>query len=60
MEDKCICCGKDVSDLSMQVCNNCVYRTVKLLNQNKKRRQKIEKYYREYWKQLLHRRSMQR
>lgn len=58
MEDKCISCGADVSDLSMQVCNNCINRTVNLLNQNKMKRPKIERYYREYWQRLLHRRNI--
>jgi hypothetical protein len=55
MEDKCVCCGADVSDLSAQVCHNCVNRTVKLLNQNKMNKSRIEKYYRECWKRLLNR-----
>lgn len=54
MEDKCICCGADVSDMSTQVCDNCVNRTIKLLNQNKNKMSKIERYCRECWKRLLH------
>lgn len=55
MEDKCIVCGADVSDLSTQVCGNCISRTKKLLNQSKVKTSKIEKYYCECWKRLLHR-----
>lgn len=55
MEDRCICCGADVSDLSTQVCDNCVNRTAKLLNQSKVKMSKVERYYRECWKRLLHR-----
>ena len=54
MEDKCICCGADVSDLSAQVCDTCINKTEKLLNQNKIKMSKIKRYYRECWKQLLH------
>lgn len=36
MEDKCIICGADVSDMSVQVCVNCVRKTIEtLLDENK-------------------------
>ena len=60
MEDKCICCGADLSDLSTQVCDNCIDRTVKLLNQSEVKMSKVERYYRECWKRLLHRHDRQR
>lgn len=55
MEDRCVFCGADVSDMSKQVCDSCVNRTEKLLNQSKVKISKIESYYRKYWKRLLHR-----
>lgn len=55
MEDRCVICGADVSDLSTQVCINCVNKTEELLNQNKVKKSKVERYYRECWKRLLRR-----
>lgn len=60
MEDKCICCGADVSDMSKQVCDNCTNRTEKLLKQNKAKMSKVERYYRKCWKRLLSRHNGQR
>jgi hypothetical protein len=50
-----MCCGADVLDLITQVCDNCVNRAVKLLNQSKVKISKGKRYYRECWKRLLHR-----
>ena len=36
MEDKCVICGTDVSDMSTQVCANCSSKTIEtLLNKDK-------------------------
>ena len=36
MEDKCVICGADVSDMSTQVCVNCTSKTIEtLLNKDK-------------------------
>ena len=51
MEDKCICCGANVSDLSIQICSNCANKTTEFLS--RKKYSKTERICRQCWKQLL-------
>lgn len=51
MEDKCICCGADVTDMSTQVCANCINKTMQLLSRKKLSR--VERIYRQCRKELF-------